>query len=262
MKDQLKEWSGYRLGEKNLNNQGCLMKIVEYNNFHNITVEFQDKYKAKVITTYNNFVNKQIKNPYHPSVCGIGIVGDKYPTKINRIHTKEYQTWRDMLKRCFDEKTKEGRPTYKNVGCCEEWLLYDNFYEWLHNQENFNKWYVGDRWHLDKDILIKGNKIYSPNTCTLVPNSVNQLFTKRDNNRGDLPIGVIRRKNKFTAQCTTMNGHKHLGYYDTSEDAFYLGYKPYKEIIIKQTAQEEYAKGNITKVCFDAMMNYEVEITD
>lgn len=44
-----------RLNENKYNNQGCLMKIIEYNNYHDIIVEFQDKYKAKVNTTYDCF---------------------------------------------------------------------------------------------------------------------------------------------------------------------------------------------------------------
>ena len=53
-----------------------------------------------------------------------------------------------------------------------------------------------------------------------------------------------------------------IGYYSTPEKAFYLGYKPYKENIIKQVAQIEYDNGNITEECYQAMMNYEVEIDD
>ena len=96
-----------------------------------------------------------------------------------------------MINRCFYEKIKEEHPTYKNVTCSEEWLLFENFYEWLHLQENFDKWYNEDKWCLDKDILVKGNKIYSPKTCCLVPQNVNTLFTKKNANRGKLPIGVF-----------------------------------------------------------------------
>lgn len=258
-----------RLGEERLNNQGCLMKIVEYINFDDITVEFQDEYRAKIRTRYGEFINGNIKNPYHKSVCGVGMVGEKYPIWTNNKKvSKEYNIWSHMLKRCFDIKTKEKNPSYKDATCCDEWLLYDNFYEWLHSQSNFDKWLNGEHWCLDKDILIKGNKIYSPKACCLVPNNVNVLFTKTDKNRGDLPIGVHKWKNKYRACVSKFNKDKskkeskHLGYYSTPENAFYFGYKPEKEAIIKQIAQEEYDKGNITKQCYDAMMSYEVEITD
>lgn len=240
------------------------MRIVEDNGYRDVVIEFQDKYKKRIHTKYNHFLSGEIKNPYYPSVYDIGIIGNKYPTKVDGKRTKECTLWYSMLKRCFDKKTKSDNPTYQNVTCCDEWLLYENFYEWLHSQENFNKWLNGDKWDLDKDILIKGNKLYSPDTCCLVPHCVNALFIKSNENRGSYPIGVYfyKKSNKFRAQISNKNQINSIGYYTIPEDAFYLGYKPYKEKLIKQVAQEEYAKGNITKQCYEAMMKYEVEITD
>ena len=148
-----------RLGEEKYSNQECLMKIVEYNKATDIVVEFQDGYKARVHTNYNAFKKGMVVNPYYTSVYGVGIRGNKYPTKINGDMTKEYETWFQMIRRCFNKRERE--PTYKNVNCCDEWLLYENFYEWLHNQENFDRWLNGEKWTIDKDILVKGNKIYS-----------------------------------------------------------------------------------------------------
>lgn len=155
-------------------------------------------------------------------------------------------------------------PSYQNVTCCNEWLLYENFYEWLHSQGNFDKWLSGNGWDIDKDILVKGNKVYSSETCCLVPQNINKLFIKNDVIRGILPLGVSRDRGKFRALCNNpfTKEYEYLGEYETPEDAFYLGYKPYKENIIKKVAQIEYDKGNITEICYNAMMNYEVEITD
>jgi hypothetical protein len=252
-----------RLGEERISNQGCLMKIVEYNKANDIVVEFQDEYRAKVRTRYEHFMDGSIKNPYCPSVLGVGMIGEKYPSKINNKKTKEYQTWHGMLVRCFDEKFKEKCPSYKDVTCCKEWLLFENFYEWLHSQENFEKWLNGEKWNVDKDILVKGNRIYMSERCCLVPCNVNNLFVKKNKNRGNLPIGVTKRNNRFFAQCSNFSGegHEGLGYHIDSIDAF-MTYKNRKEEIIKQVAQEEYEKGNITKNCYEAMMRYEVEIDD
>lgn len=250
-----------RLGLERINTQGCLMKIIEYNSNRDIIVEFQDEYKEKVHTSYINFQNGQVKNPYHPSVYGIGTIGDKYPCIINNKTTEEYGAWVNILKRCNDLNYKKRKPTYQNAVCCNEWLYYPNFYEWLHKQSNFKKWLKGYKWGVDKDILIKGNKVYSPETCCLVPENVNLLFIKSDGSRGNLPIGVTKHGNKYQARCRLMNDNKYLGNYNTPEKAF-LAYKKTKESYIKQVAQEEYTKGNITKRCYEAMMNYEVEITD
>lgn len=253
-----------RLYEEKYNNQGCLMRIVECNNGTNITAEFQDKHKVKVHTNYNNFQKGLVKNPYHPSVYGVGIIGIKYPVSINSIRTKEYCVWHSLIKRCYDPKTREKQPTYQTVSICEEWLLFENFCDWLRSQPNFDKWLNGGRWALDKDILIKRNKVYSLDTCCLVPQNVNCLFLKREAQRGKYPIGVRYREDGFVAICRNpfLDKAEEIGLYSTPENAFYQGYKPYKEDIIKRVAQIEYDNENITKECYEAMMNYVVEIDD
>jgi hypothetical protein len=253
-----------RIGQLKLNNQGCLMKIVDYIDSHNIVVEFQDEYKARVSTQYTHYLNGNVKNPYYPSIHGVGMIGNKYPIYVQKIGVKEYVTWQSMIQRCYDEKYKNKKLTYKDVVCCKEWLVYDNFYEWLHEQPNFDKWLNGD-YAIDKDILVKGNKIYSPETCCLVPRLVNQMFTKCNARRGSLPIGVFKVKEgtyKVWCQNPLSNTKDYLGSYNSADDGFYFGYKPYKENLIKQVAKIEYSNGNITKRCYDAMMSYIVEIND
>lgn len=252
-----------RIGEEEYNYQGCLMKIVEYNASRDITVEFQDDNRGLVHTQYYNFKHKQVKNPYYPLVHGVGMVGNKYPARVNGVQLKEYRAWTSMLCRCYNDNFKLKKPTYKDVTCCNEWLIYDNFYEWIHGQENFDKWLNGNKWELDKDILVKGNKIYSPSTCCLVPRSINLLFVKSDKRRGNLPIGVsYNKENKAYMLSISRKIHDFPPIYlDTPEEVFKV-YKEYKENVIKQVAQKEFNLGNITKVCYDAMMKYEVEIGD
>lgn len=252
-----------KIYEENYNNRGCLMRIIEYNNYHDIVVEFQDEYKFKKRTYYSNFKEGSVKNPYDKTLYGVGMLGYKYRARINGKFTKEYYTWAHMLERCFDNGLSEKQPTYRSVTCCEEWLLFENFYEWLHEQPNFDKWYNGKHWAVDKDILVKGNKIYSPDTCYLVPVNVNCLFLKRESQRGIYPIGVRYKDGAFTSRCHNpfTNKNEELGSYSTSEKAFQI-YKDYKEKLIKQVAQIEFENGNITEECYKAMMNYEVEITD
>lgn len=268
-----------RLYEENVNSQKCLMKIIEYNNYDSITVEFEDEYKAKVHTTYGHFLKGCVKNPYCPTIYNVGIVGSKYPINVDCKPTKEYTAWNGMLRRCYDEELKSRNPTYKDVYCCKEWLLFENFYDWLHSQENFDKWLNGDKWGwaVDKDILIKGNKIYSPDTCCLVPNNINQLFKKKYVEVNDsfihvnLQISLSRVGNEFKIkyQNPLTNEIEYFTSYDEIEKALktykekaFQEYKSYKENSIKKAAQEEYCNGNIIKKCYEAMMNYEVEIND
>lgn len=250
-----------RLGYTLINNQGLEISCTDYNNAHNITVEFKEPY-YKVKSNWSNFIRGKIKNPYYPSVYGVGIIGEKYPIYENDKKIKEYNTWCSMLERCYSEKYKNKYRAYKNVTCCEEWLLFDNFYEWLHSQENFDKWLNSDYFAIDKDILKKGNKIYSPETCCLVPINVNTLFTKL-NYKGNMLVGIGKNGNGFQARLKNplTNKREYLGTYPTQEQAFEV-FKHRKEDIIKQVAKNEYLNNNITKQCYEAMMNYKVELDD
>ena len=159
-------------------------------------------------------------------------------------------------------KFKKKDITYDDCIVCEEWHNFQNFAEWY--EENYYE-VDGKPTFLDKDILIKGNKIYSPQTCVFVPRLINNLFTKRQNERGLYPIGVEPYKdtNKFKAYCNTFyngkNQKKYLGLYNTIEDAFKV-YKESKEANIKQVADEY--KDKIPDKLYEAMYNYKVEITD
>lgn len=114
-------------------------------------------------------------------------------------------------------------------------------------------------------MLYKNNKIYSPDTCLLVPNNINCLILKCNSRRGKYPIGVYldTTVDLYRAQCENPKYSRQItvGYFEDPESAF-QAYKIYKEKLIKQIATEEYQNGNITKRCYNAMMNYEVEITD
>lgn len=240
------------------------MKIIEYIDNRNIVVEFQDKHKTRIGSTYGNFQSGSIKNPYYPTVHGVGIIGTKYPRSANGKTIKEYETWKCILRRSYDNKVKDRQPTYSDVVCCEEWLNYENFYEWLHSQPNFDKWFNNKRWAIDKDIFVKRNKVYSPEMCCLIPQNVNCLFLKREANRGKYPIGVRYKDDVgFIATCRNpfLDKAVDLGHYSTPEKAFQV-YKTYKENIIKQVAEIEYKAGNITEECYKAMLKYKVEITD
>lgn len=246
-----------RTGEEFVSNQGYKIKIVEYYNYENMVVEFENGYKTK--SAYDSFKNGTIKNPYHPTVFGVGYLGvGEYKPNKNNQKNPVYNTWKDMLQRCCDEKFKKKHNTYKEVSVSEE---FKNF-------QNFNKWFVDNTWHddfktLDKDILIKGNKIYSPSTCVLVNQKINLLFIRNDKNRGKYPIGISKENNKFVAKCGDGEGNRvYLGKYNTQEEAF-EAYKKGKENIIKKVAEEYKEKyPNFPNKLYEAMINYKVEITD
>ena len=247
-----------RVGETRLNTMGSQMWIIEYVNYNDITVQFKEGYMVK--TYYGEFLKGKVKNPYDASVFGVGYLGvGYYKTGNEEGHTEQYNCWNQMLRRCYSIKAQERNPTYKGCTVCEEW----------HNFQNFAKWYDENFYHtcdevmcLDKDILVRNNKVYSPNTCCFLPQSINVLLIKSDRTRGLNPIGVYFNKlsNKYQASCCDGNSKsQYLGLFDSPEIAF-QAYKKYKESIIKLQA-EKYKKF-ITKEVYQSLINYEVNIDD
>ena len=235
-----------RVGEKYLTKEGYEIKIIEYFNSSNCTIEFDNGVVFKNIQHYN-IKNGAIKNPYHPSVLGRGYFGiGNYGSKT---HNKIYYTWNAMLSRCYSERYQEKYPTYKDVTVYEEWYNFQNFAKWF--EENYK-----EDFQLDKDILQKGNKIYSPETCCFVPQEINILLTKSKGTIDNLPMGISKHGNKFQAQIT-MNGNLvYLGAFDTIEEAFIV-YKTAKEEYIKEIASRY--KNQITRHVYQALINYEIE---
>ena len=263
-----------RTGETNISNEGCTMKIAEYDNANNIIVEFEDEHKYRLHTSYQAFKKGECKNPFYPSVFGHGYLGtDKEGNTPNvnefkdgkNVHTWEYDRWQKMLQRCFDNKFKERNPAYKDVTCCDRWLCFANFLEDLEILKQEYNWNVDEKLQLDKDILYKGNKLYSLENCVLVPQWINTLFIKCDASRGEYPVGVCyhKRDKKYQARCRINGVKKHLGYYNTIEEAF-NAYKIAKENEIKRVANECILKGFISKDSrlYKAMISYQIQIDD
>lgn len=245
-----------RVGEKYITNEGFKVEILEYNGCYNCKILFNEK-EIRENVHYSHIKNGKVKNYNFPQIYGIGYIGvGRYNTysKVGEIYL--YNRWSHTIKRCYDYKTLQRKPSYKGVTVCEEWHNFQNFAAWF--EENYNP-EIMQGWELDKDILIKGNKIYSPETCCFVPKEINTLFTKGNSRRGEYPIGVSKKGNKFqaviinnyliTSTCT----HK------TPEEAFRV-YKTSKESHIKEVANKW--RGKISEEVYHALHNYQVEITD
>ena len=244
-----------RIGEKRMMNCGMIAKIIKYKNAKDIDIKFEDGYIKRNVE-YNTFKKGQIINPYIPTLYGVGYIGET-STKKDGKSLKSYDYWYNMIKRCYSKVYQKKQPTYVGCSVYEEWKCYANFKEWF----DMNFYCINnERIDLDKDILIKGNKIYSPDTCIFVPHSINCLFTKNDKRRGNLPIGVKLSYGKYYVSTSKIEGvDKNLGTFNTMEEAFYA-YKEAKEKEIKRVA--DLYKDKIPQKLYEAMYNYEVEITD
>lgn len=167
-----------------------------------------------------------------------------------------YRHWYNMLARCYNNKTIEKFPHCEGCSVCDEWRAFSNFKKW------FDEHYV-DGWELDKDILVKGNKLYSPETCCFVPREINSLFTKHRRGRGTWPIGVYYNargwRRKFVAALHIDGVRRGVGSFLTPEEAF-QAYKVAKEAWISEVAEKW--KDKIEPRVYEAMRDYKVEIID
>lgn len=195
-------------------------------------------------------------------VRGIGINENKYLAEKDGILVKEHILWTNMLHRCT-EKCWVKYPTYIGTTCSENFKSYTFFYEWCQEQIGFgNKDNSGRYWQLDKDLLIKGNKLYSEDTCVFLPHKLNCLLIKAELARGEYPIGVYWKKKskQFCVQCTTGSGtQKYLGLFSDYLEAF-KAYKDFKERYIKVLAEEH--RHQLDPRAYNALMDYQVEETD
>ncbi len=232
-------------------------KIINCNDAHNVEIQFL-KTGYETLARLGNIRNGKVKDLYLPSVCGVGIVGTKYVYKINGVQTKEYVLWKHMLQRCYSDDFKKERPTYEGCQVSENFKSYEYFYEWCHEQVGFGN----EGFHLDKDLLVKGNKVYSENTCVFIPKEINTLLTKSTASRGEHLIGVSwdNTNKAFVAKVRRNKGKpEYLGIFKTEIEAF-KAYKTAKEAFVKEQANKW--KGEIDGRAYNALMNYEVEITD
>ena len=232
-------------------------KIVKYNDAKDVEIQFL-KTGFEMVVQLGDIKSGLIKDPYSPSVYSVGITGTKYPPSINGVNTKEYALWKHMLRRCYSNTYKKKYTTYEGCEASENFKSYEYFYEWCHRQVGFGV----DGFEIDKDLLVKGNKVYSENTCVFLPQEINKVLTKRESSRGEYLIGVYwcNTKKVFVARVNKNKGkQEYLGYFETELEAF-NAYKIAKESFIKEQAEKW--KDKIDERAYEALMNYTVDITD
>lgn len=233
------------------------MEIIGYEDSKHMTVMFDDGTIS--LCSIKNFKTGSVRSDNFKSFHGVGYNGVGTAKKnINGKNTPSYNVWRGMIDRCYGDFNTGNNVVYNDCFVCDEW----------HNFQVFDKWYNenyyqidGRKMQLDKDILLKGNREYSPQNCVFVPSNINVLF-RSSKNRGKYPIGVTEHTaNRYRASTINQFTNKkvYLGLFITPELAFYE-YKRYKEQHIKDVA--DYYKNDIPQKLYEAMYKWEVEITD
>ena len=191
-------------------------------------------------------------------VYGKGVNDLNKPAYINGKQLKFYVIWVSMLRRCYSEKSLSRHRTYRGCTVCDEWLLLSNFKKWY--DINYR-----DGMEMDKDILVKGNKIYSPEACRFVPQYINNLLTNSAAARGDLPLGVSAVKKKlkngqittaYRAQCSDgKGGHPHKDFRTIPEAAAWYSAK--KKEVVKEIVLESFWQNEIMSDIATALLERE-----
>ena len=232
-------------------------KVLKYYDSRNVVIQFL-KTGYEMVSRLGDIKNGYVKDPYLPSVHGVGVLGTKYPIKVNDVKTKEYELWKSMLKRCYSDTYKKKHPTYEGCEVSDNFKSYEYFYEWCNKQIGFGN----EGWQLDKDLLVKGNKVYNEDSCVFLPQEINKVLVKCTASRGEHLIGVYwnKRDKAFVAQVAkNKRGSEYLGYFKTEIEAF-NAYKQAKEAFVKEQASKW--KSQIDIRAYNALMNYEVNIDD
>lgn len=204
-------------------NCGTQCKVVQRLSGSQVVIEWQDEFKHRQIARPERVMSGKVYNPYFKANCGVGYAGfGKYLPARDK---EEYSIWSGMLERCYDSEYHIDKPTYADCTVCEEWHNFQNFAEWCQTQKGFKL----QGYQLDKDLLVYGNRKYSPEACCFIPSYVNSLFSCSDSIRGDLPLGVtlgIYSKTKgqrYLAQVRAKKisnyGQRYLGSFGTISDA-------------------------------------------
>lgn len=228
------------------------IKILNYFGRRNVLIEFMNS--GVIRETRAELIRKGIAEDLTvPSLFGVGFLGVGDYTPNN--NSKEHVHWKGILERGYCPKLKLKRPTYTLTQVASTWHNFQNFAEWCQHEKGF--FHKG--WELDKDLLIKGNKLYSPETCVFLPQAINLLLVcgSRTN---ELPIGVTYSDNGVGYRAYCSNRGKTLSKRSSSIEECFSWYKATKEKVIQSLADEY--KELLDEVAYKALYNYKVEWDD
>ena len=233
--------------------------VLKYENYENVYIQFEQTGGVN-ITDLHRVRDGSVVDLLAKSNYNVGYIGYGYDPKCAESR-KLFKIWSGLVQRCFDPLWKTRHKCYELTTCSEDFLCAANFITWSKSQIGYNSIdEYGKPFALDKDILLKGNTVYSPYTCVFVPREINNLILSNRKVRGKLPIGVTKTKEgKLRARVSINNKEVALGVFETSNEAF-QAYKEAKERHIKEVANKW--KDRIDQRVYYALMKYEVKITD
>ena len=250
---------GLEIGSMHKTNNYGDIEILDIIDSRNILVRFKRTNTERFADS--RLIRKGIVRDKKQSYSNCGAILDKV-VKHNGVVTKQASVWMSMIDRCYSDKVQIRRPRYKGCMVSDYFMTYSNFEDWCNKQIGFDSLDdFGRSFELDKDLLNKGNKVYSENTCVFIPQEINKSLEKANSARGEYPIGVCfdKSRNKYKSKIKKFGKAVNLGRYDTIIEAF-NAYKQAKENYLKELAEKW--KSQIDERAYLALMNYEAHIDD
>lgn len=198
----------------------------------------------------------KVKDYLYPSVFGVGFLGEETVNSCDPIKNTIISIWNGMLHRCYNPKYIEVRPTYAECSSSLDWRNQVNFKSWFLKQ--IENGFYQEGWELDKDLLVRGNKIYSSDTCVFLPQRLNQLLqVKKQSKYNWLPgVNFEKSRGKFKAEVNFNGKRYYLPRRETELECF-LDYKELKEKLVREDAENW--KGQIDPRAYEALRNYSLD---
>jgi hypothetical protein len=234
------------------NNEGCPVVVLDYINHADVKIKYLDTHGYTTNVSARHLIEGGIKNPYHPSVFGIGYTGHgRHKSWEDGKMTDVRRAWQSMLSRIYYENYKKMNPTYSDCSVCEEWHNFQNFAEWWHNEPNAGK----KGFELDKDLICFSNRQYCPEKCSYVPKEINIILSKPRCSDRTLPTGVYKANSKFKAQFSKNGRVKTIGTFVTIQEASDAYCKEKKKQI--EEVAEKY-KDVLNPIVYNNLKNMEI----
>lgn len=236
----IEEKHNSKIGEIKFNNKGEEMRIIKFRKNNDIDIVFPKFNEVVEHVQYSHFKSGNIKSIYSPNVYNIGFLGTR-----ETIDSYIWKIWSGMLERCYTDR----QISYANCSVCEEWHNYYNFKLWYDK----HKYDINERLEVDKDVLKNGEKIYSPNTCLLLPRTINGYIASATCRKKDgLPTGVYKQKNGLFKVIKNFDGRQEKRFTNLNDATdWYLKEKNkhFQKILLKY-------ENKIPKYIYKTLQNY------
>lgn len=257
----------FSVGDVITSKEGFQYRVIRYEDAHNVTIQWQDCGTLQVCMS-GDVAKGKLKYLNKKSVFGIGYIGfGRFVPGERRMSSGEermspiiHRHWRHVLERTVADREISR---YEDCTVVDDWHCFQDFAEWAVIQKNaFAVEGSGRLYHLDKDMVKEGNRIYCPEYCVFLPNEVNCFYVKKEvGNTGFLGVNRIKPrrstyKTGYIARCNKGDVREYLGFYDTPEEAHAV-YKKHKEEYAKELALKW--EGKIDDRVIDYLENFKVK---